>query len=102
MPGTPGAVELADVGQAVVTARGGIPAGAAAVADELEEARASAHLDQEARDGIAMAVEAHQVARVFLDPEQAGERQVAPAGEQVDGDPVMSPSLLLVLAEQRG
>src|SRR3954447_3334609 len=35
VPGAPGAIELADVGQAVMVPRGGIPAGLAPLADEL-------------------------------------------------------------------
>src|SRR3954454_12840038 len=78
VPGAPGAVELADVGQAVVGPGGDVPAGPGPVADEPEEAGAAPHLDEEARDRVALAVEAHQVAGVFLDGEEAGQGEVAP------------------------
>src|SRR5262245_36670647 len=45
VPGAPGAIELADVGELIVDARGGVPAIFHPVADELEEARPSPHLD---------------------------------------------------------
>ena len=101
MPRSPGAVELADVGELVVTARRRVPAVFQAVADESQESRASAHLDQEPRDRITLAVEAHQVLGVFLDLEQTRQRDLAAPGQQVDGDLVVPPPLALVFAQER-
>src|SRR5262249_45338783 len=47
VPGSPGAVELADVRQLVMCACRRIPAAFETVPDELQESGASAHLDQE-------------------------------------------------------
>src|SRR5208337_2504560 len=61
MPGSPGAVELPNIGQAVVVQRRTVPSRPEAVADKVQEPGPAADLDQEPRDRITLAVERHQV-----------------------------------------
>src|SRR5262249_18711805 len=72
------------------------------LADELQESGAAPNLDEEPRDRIALAVEAHQVLRILLDPEQARERHVAAPGEQGLDDLIVPLLLALVLAQEGG
>src|SRR5262249_10190397 len=96
-----GTIELANVGQSVVGSGGAVPAGVKPVADKLEKAGPSPHLDQEPRNRIALAVEAHQVVRIFLDDEEPGQWQIAPSFEQVDRYLIVPVPFALILAEQR-
>src|SRR5262249_55948091 len=81
VPRAPGAVELADTGQLIVAPRGDVPALRHPIADEFQEARPAAHLDEELRDRVTLAIEAHQVPGVVLDHEQAGQGELAAALE---------------------
>ena len=100
VPGSPGAVQFADVRQLVVGPGGDVPPLPHAVADELQEAGSSTHLDQEAGDGVTLPIKAHQVLGIILDHEESSERQLTAAGEQVDGDLIVSLPFELILAEQ--
>src|SRR5262245_17080975 len=100
VPGSPGPVELPDVGQPIMLQGGGVPAGAQSGADKPKESRLATHLDQEFRDGIALSIKRHEILGIFFDLKELSERHLAATGQQVDGDLVMALALALVFAQQ--